>query len=146
MEDPLRNGLGKKENTIARRKKALPAQSALQTLVVETLEDDKAQDVAFIDLAGKSNIADLLVIASGTSQRHIGVMANHLQAKLKDHGFKKVSVEGLPHCDWVLIDAGDVVVHLFRPEARKFYGLEKLWSGPAEAGSAKEPHPVEMRV
>lgn len=140
------NGFGKKENTIARRKKVLPAQSALQTLVVDALEDDKAQDIAFVDMAGKSSIADLLVIASGTSQRHIGVMADHIQKRLKDQGFKKVFVEGLPNCDWVLIDAGDVVVHLFRPEARKFYDLEKLWGEPVEA-PVKRTRPVaEMRV
>ena len=95
--------------------------------MVSALDDDKAHDVAVIDLIGKSTLADFLVIASGTSQRHIGTMAQHLQQKLKAVGFKQVSLEGFPHCDWVLIDAGDVVVHLFRPDVRKFYDLEKLW-------------------
>jgi ribosome-associated protein len=103
----------------------------LETLVVNALDDDKALDVAVIDLAGKSSLADFLVIASGTSQRHIGTMAQHLQKKLKAVGFKQVSIEGLPHSDWVLLDAGDVVVHLFRPEVRKFYDLEKLWADQA---------------
>jgi ribosome-associated protein len=98
---------------------------------VETsLDDDKAQDVVVIDLAGKTDIADFLVIASGTSQRHIGAMTEHIQAKLKANGLKGVAVEGMTQCDWVLIDAGDVVVHLFRPEVRAFYSLEKMWGGP----------------
>lgn len=96
-----------------------------------SLDDDKAQGVAVIDLAGKSDIADYLVIASGTSKRHIGAMTAHLNRTLKKNGLKRISVEGLPGCDWVLIDAGDVIVHLFRPEVRDFYNLEKMWTAPA---------------
>ncbi len=81
-----------------------------------------------IDLAGKSSIADTMVIASARSQRHVGAIADQLQKKLKDAGFARVRVEGMPNCDWVLIDAGDVVVHVFRPEVRAFYNLEKMWS------------------
>ena len=81
-----------------------------------------------IDLAGKSSIADTMVIASARSQRHVGAIADQLQKKLKDAGFARVRVEGMPNCDWVLIDAGDVVVHVFRPEVRTFYNLEKMWS------------------
>jgi len=96
--------------------------------VQTTLDSDKADDAVVIDLAGKTEIADFMVVASGTSQRHVGAMAGHLKEKLKAAGISKVSIEGEPHCDWVLIDAGDVVVHLFKPEVRAFYNLEKLWS------------------
>lgn len=82
-----------------------------------------------IDLSGKSTLADYIVIATGRSQRQVGAMADHLIEKLKKAGAKSVAVEGQPQCDWVLVDAGDVVVHLFRPEVREFYKLDKLW-GP----------------
>lgn len=95
------------------------------------LDDDKARDVLVIDLAGKTDIADFMVIANGTSQRHVGAMAEHLREKLKAESGPPVSVEGLATSDWVLIDAGDVVVHLFRPEVRAFYALEKMWDVPA---------------
>ena len=100
-------------------------------LVEKSLDDDKARDVAVIRLAGKTDIADFLVVASGTSQRQIGAITEHLRERLKKSGLERVSVEGLPQCDWVLIDAGDVIVHLFRPEVREFYNLEKMWSVPA---------------
>ena len=95
-----------------------------------SLDNDKAKSVVVIDLAGKTEIADYMVIASGTSRRHIGAMADHLQERLKLSGLKGVSFEGLAQCDWVLIDAGDVIVHLFRPEVREFYHLEKMWGEP----------------
>ena len=85
-------------------------------------------DIVFIDLKGKSSFADGLVVASGRSHRHVGAIADHLLRALKDAGHGKAKVEGLPHCDWVLIDAGDVVVHVFRPEVRNFYNIEKIWS------------------
>ena len=96
----------------------------------KSLDDDKAQDVVVVELAGKTTIADFMVIASGTSRRQIGAMAEHLLEKLKARDLGRVSVEGETVGDWVLIDAGDVVVHLFRPEVRDFYGLEKLWALP----------------
>lgn len=99
-----------------------------------SLEDDKAEDEVVIDLSGKSTLADYIVIASGRSQRQVGAMADHLIEKLKKAGVKSVAVEGQPQCDWVLVDAGDIVVHLFRPEVREFYKLEKLW-GPVGAAS-----------
>lgn len=101
---------------------------ALEELILARLDDDKAQDVIFIDLKGKSAVADGLVVASGRSHRHVGAMADHLLRALKDEGYGKARVEGLPHCDWVLIDTGDVIVHLFRPEVRSFYNIEKIWS------------------
>lgn len=100
----------------------------LQALLVGRLEDDKAEDIVVIDLAGKSPIADTVIIASGRSQRHVAAIADHLGRALKEHGMGKARIEGLPHADWVLIDAGDVIVHLFRPEVRAFYQLEKIWS------------------
>lgn len=95
-----------------------------------SLDDDKARGVVVIDLAGKTDIADFLVIASGTSQRQIGAMTEHLRERMKKNGLNRISIEGMPRCDWVLIDAGDVVVHLFRPEVRDFYNLEKMWGAP----------------
>ena len=100
----------------------------LEALVLNALDDDKAEDVVAIDLTGKSSVTDVMVIASGRSNRHVGAMVDHLVRKLKDAGHGKVAIEGLKTCDWVLIDAGDVIVHLFRPEVRSFYDLEKMWS------------------
>ena len=96
-------------------------------IVTAALDDDKAIDCAVIDLAGKSSIADYMVVVSGTSQRHIAAMAEHLASRLKAEGYPS-RAEGLPQCDWVLIDAGDIIVHVFRPEVRSFYNLEKMWS------------------
>jgi ribosome-associated protein len=101
---------------------------ALEEMVLHRLDEDKAQDVVFIDLKGKSAVADGLIVASGRSHRHVGAMADHLLRALKDEGYGKVRVEGMPHCDWVLIDTGDVIVHLFRPEVRTFYNIEKIWA------------------
>ena len=97
-------------------------------LVLETLDEAKALDVTSIDLAGKSSIADHMVISSGRSNRHVGAIADQLVKKLKKETEFGARVEGLPHCDWVLIDGGDVIVHIFRPEVREFYNLEKMWS------------------
>ena len=102
--------------------------SALETALLAKLDDDKAQDIVLIDLKGKSPMADTMIVASGRSHRHVGALADHLLRTLKEHGQGKAKVEGLPHCDWVLIDAGDVIVHLFRPEVRSFYNIEKIWS------------------
>jgi ribosome-associated protein len=102
--------------------------NGLEELILARLDDDKAQDIVFIDLKGKSPVADGLIVASGRSHRHVGAMADHLLRTLKDEGYGKVRVEGLPHCDWVLIDTGDVIIHLFRPEVRTFYNIEKIWS------------------
>jgi len=101
---------------------------ALERLLLDRLDDEKAQDVVFIDLKDKSSVADGMIVASGRSHRHVGAMADHLLRALKDAGLGRARVEGMPHCDWVLIDAGDVIVHLFRPEVRAFYNIEKIWS------------------
>jgi len=105
-----------------------PVDLDLERLLLERLDDEKAQDIVFIDLKDKSSVADGMIVASGRSHRHVGAMADHLLRALKDAGHGKARVEGLPHCDWVLIDAGDVIVHLFRPEVRAFYNIEKIWS------------------
>ncbi|MFT4074666.1 MAG: ribosome silencing factor [Asticcacaulis sp.] len=104
----------------------------LETLIVNKLDDDKAQDIVCIDLRGKSSVADTLIIASGRSHRHVGALADHVVRALKEAGHGKAKIEGLPACDWVLIDVGDVVVHIFRPEVRSFYNIEKIWSLSAE--------------
>ncbi|MEJ2517548.1 MAG: ribosome silencing factor [Methyloceanibacter sp.] len=97
-------------------------------IVTDTLDGAKAEDVSVIDLEGKTSIGDYMVVASGRSQRHVGALADHLIKALKDAGYGRARVEGLPQGDWVLIDAGEVIVHLFRPEVREFYNLEKMWS------------------
>ncbi len=109
----------------------------LLAVATASLEDDKAVDETVIDLSGKSTMADFIVIASGRSQRQVGAMADHLVEKLKAAGVRSVLTEGQPQCDWVLVDAGDIVIHLFRPEVRDFYKLEKLW-GPSVAASASQ--------
>ncbi len=99
----------------------------LVRVIQECLDDAKAENIVTIDLQGKSSIADVMIIASGRSNRHVGAIADQAERALKDNGFGNPRTEGLPHCDWVLIDAGDVVLHLFRPEVREFYNLEKMW-------------------
>jgi ribosome-associated protein len=116
--------------------KPVPDAAAVLSAVTAILDDNKAEDVVVIDLSGKTSIADYMVIACGTSQRHVGAMTSKLREGLKAMGLGTVSCEGEAHCDWVLIDAGDVVVHLFRPEVRAFYSLERLWGGPALAAAA----------
>lgn len=98
------------------------------TLVLSSLDDSKAEDIVSIDLKGKSALADHMVVASGRSHRHVSAVADHLLRDLKEKGFGNPKVEGLQNGDWVLIDSGDVIIHIFRPEVRSFYNLEKLWS------------------
>lgn len=108
---------------------------SLHALVLKSLDDDQGQDIVSIPLAGKSSIADHMVIASGRSSRQVAAMAQKLGERVKQSGFGSVRIEGLPAADWVLIDAGDVIVHLFRPEVRSFYNLERMW-GFGEGGNA----------
>lgn len=96
-------------------------------LICDSLDQDKAQEVVTIDLAGKTSLADSMIIASGRSHRHVSAITDHILRELKDKGYGKCRVEGMPNCDWVLIDTGDVIVHIFRPEVRSFYNLEKMW-------------------
>ncbi len=104
--------------------------SAKETLriVLARLEDIKAEDSVTIDLNGKSSIGDYMVVTSGRSQRHVGAVAEHVVKDLKAAGVRGIRVEGLRQADWVLIDSGDVIVHVFRPDVRNFYSLEKMWS------------------
>ena len=111
-------------------------------IAMASLEDDKAEDAVVIDLDGKTTIADAMIVASGRSARQIGAMADHLLVKLKAAGLNTVQIEGRSQSDWVLIDAGDVVVHLFRPEVRAFYELEKMWSD--EMVAPLPPRPVDL--
>ena len=108
----------------------------LHKLVLQSLDDDQAQEVVSIPLAGKSNIADHRVIASGRSTRQVASMANKLADRIKEQFGRVARIEGLPAADWVLIDADDVIVHLFRPEVRNFYNLERMWAFGDDAGVA----------
>ena len=108
-------------------KSAATETGPLVEAIKNCLDDNKAEDLVTIDLAGKSSLADAMIIASGNSTRHVGAIADHVMKRLKELGLQDVQVEGLPSCDWVLVDAGDVIVHIFRPEVRQFYRLERLW-------------------
>jgi ribosome-associated protein len=111
---------------------------ALHQLILKSLDDDQAVETISIPLAGKSTIADHMVIASGRSTRQVASMAAKLQQKIKQECGRQVRIEGLATADWVLIDAGDVIVHLFRPEVRSFYNLERMWAF-GDAPDAPEP-------
>lgn len=108
-------------------KKSVNSVENILEIVKTSLDDGKAEDIAVIDLEGKSSIASYMVVASGNSNRHVASLAENLQMKLKEHGFLSIA-EGMEKADWVLIDAYDVIVHIFRPEVRSFYSLEKMWS------------------
>ena len=113
---------------------------ALHDLVLRSLDDDKAVEIVSIPLQGKSNIADYMVIASGRSTRQVASMAQKLGERIKRELGRSVRVEGLPVADWVLIDADDVIVHLFRPEVRSFYNLERMWAFEDSAPAATAAH------
>ena len=114
-------------NIPTRKRKVPPAVKSVLKLVEESLDADKAEEIATLDLTNKSAIADYMILATGRSQRQLSSMAEHLVEKLKAHGHGHVPVEGQEVGDWVLIDAGDVIVHLFKPEVRAHYNLEKMW-------------------
>ena len=101
---------------------------SLHALVLQSLDDDQAQEIVSIPLEGKSTIADHMVIASGRSTRQVTAMAQKLAERIKNGGYGNSRIEGLPAADWVLIDAGDIVIHIFRPEVRSFYNLERMWA------------------
>lgn len=108
--------------------------AALSTYVRDILDENAAQDILEIDIRGKSSIADYMIVASGRSNRHVGALADYVLRGLKQAGFKDVGTEGQEGQDWVLVDAGDVILHIFRPEVRVFYNLEKIWSVPLPDG------------
>jgi ribosome-associated protein len=102
--------------------------NSLIDLVLKSLDDAKAEQTVSIDITGKSSLTDHMVVTSGRSNRHVSAVADQLVTALRDAGFGKPRIEGLPHADWVLVDAGDVIVHIFRPEVREFYNIEKMWA------------------
>lgn len=107
--------------------------------ILKSLDDDKAEEIVTIDLTGRSSLCDAIVVASGRSQRHVASTAEHLARRLKEAGHGTARVEGLPQGDWVLVDAGDVIIHLFRPEVRAYYDLENMWSVD------ETPHPAREK-
>ena len=115
--------------------RASEASKKLLNVVLKSLDGDKAEDIVAIDLSGKTPMADFMVVASGRSNRHVSAIAEHLTEELKKHGIKG-RAEGLPQGDWVLVDAMDIIVHVFRPEVRAFYNLEKMWGDGAKAAVA----------
>jgi ribosome silencing factor RsfS/YbeB/iojap len=119
---------GKARTPRTRKPEAEPSRlDQLQAVIVRSLDDDKAENIVTLDLAGKAMFCDRMVIATGLADRQITAMAQHLEEKLKEAGLKRVQIEGAGGSDWVLIDAGDIVIHLFKPEARAMYALERMW-------------------
>ena len=113
---------------------AKPDADKTLSLVLSRLDDMKAEETITIDLRGKSAYSDYMIITTGRANRHVGAIAENVTKSLKENGVKNIHVEGLPNCDWVLIDSGDVIVHVFRPEVREFYNLERLYTqGPGAA-------------
>ena len=100
----------------------------LKNIILDTLDSNKALDIISIDLKNKSSMADYMIIASGTSSRHIQALSEQVLEKLKDNGVKNSKIEGKESSDWKLVDGIDLIVHIFNPEKRKFYELEKIWS------------------
>jgi len=141
-----RPGKPKSGKSNAAKPKAKPIDvDGLLSLVEASLDDDQAEGINTLTLRGKSSMADYMVIATGRNARQIAAMADHLATKLKAAGAATVHVEGLRTCDWVLIDCGDIIVHLFRPEIRSFYNLEKMW-GIDMPGDLPGDRPTTSRV
>jgi ribosome-associated protein len=121
-------GAAKKAPKKAASPPARDPQAELLSLILTSLDDDKAEDVVTIDLMGRSSLTDAIVIANGRSQRHVSSIAEHLARRLKEAGYGSRPIDGLGSGDWVLVDAGDAIVHVFRPEVRAYYDLEGMWS------------------
>ena len=119
-----------------------PAEPTLLARILSSLDDDKAEDIVTIDLTGRSSLCDAIVIATGRSTRHVASLAENLARRMKEWGLGGVRVEGLTQGDWVLIDAGDVIVHLFRAEVRTYYDLEGMWSVGAKGLRPRKPERV----
>jgi ribosome-associated protein len=118
---------------LASVRRELAAPDALK-VILESLDESKAEETVSIDITGKSSMSDHMVVATGRSQRHVGAIADRVVEDLKTAGGQDIRVAGMPHCDWVLIDAGDIIVHIFRPEVRSFYNIEKMWRAEHPAG------------
>ena len=124
----------RKTSTQAAALKAQPDADETLNMILSRLDDMKAEETVTIDLRGKSAFSDYMIVTTGRANRHVGAIAENVTKALKENGIRNIHVEGLPNCDWVLIDSGDVVVHVFRPEVREFYNLERLWAqNPAAA-------------
>jgi ribosome-associated protein len=117
--------------------KAQPDASKTLNMILSRLDDMKAEETVTIDLRGKSAFSDYMIVTSGRANRHVGAIAENVAKGLKETGIKSVHIEGLPNCDWVLIDSGDVIVHVFRPEVREFYNLERLWTQSPTAAKSE---------
>ena len=130
-------GAAKRAST-AKSQAATPASASLLADVVTWLDDAKAEEIVTIPLEGKSSLGDYMVVASGRTDRHVGAIADQIAEKVKAATGIPVRVEGVPACDWVLIDTGDIIIHVFRPEVREFYNLEKMWKAeiPPDASEA----------
>lgn len=118
-------GAAKRASTA--KSQAAPASAALLAEIVNWLDEAKAEEIVTIPLEGKSSLGDYMVIASGRTDRHVGAIADQVAGKIKETTGTPVRVEGVPACDWVLVDTGDIIIHIFRPEVRDFYNLEKMW-------------------
>jgi ribosome-associated protein len=119
--------------------RGLLSPSDIKNLVEQSLDADKASDIVTIDLKDQNSIADYMIVASGTSSRHVAALAEKLKDRLEIRGLKGVRIEGIAQADWVAIDAGDVMVHIFRPEVRSFYNIEKMWSPIQHLALVSEP-------
>jgi ribosome-associated protein len=126
--DKSGSGKARKTSTKAAALKAQPDADKTLNMILSRLDDMKAEETVTIDLRGKSAFSDYMVVTTGRVNRHVGAIAENLTKGLKETGIKTIHVEGMSNCDWVLIDSGDVVVHVFRPEVREFYNLERLWT------------------
>lgn len=130
-------GTARKVKSPAKLTPSSPSSAQLLAEIVHWLDEAKAEELVTIPLEGKSSMGDYMVIASGRSDRHVGAIADQLQQKIKDSGLGRARVEGKEACDWVLIDAGDIIVHVFRPEVREFYNLEKMWQADLTTGESQ---------
>ena len=109
----------------------------LSQIIVQGLEDAKAEEIVSIDLSGRTTLADRMIIASGRSSVHVGAIADRVVKACRDAGYPSPKIEGMPLCDWVLLDAQNAIVHVFRPDVRRFYNLEKMWSADRPGEAAK---------
>ena len=125
---PVKKKIAPPAANVEKQPRAEKTQTELSALILKSLDDDKAEDIVTIDLEGRSSLADALVIATGRSSRHVASIAEHLARKLKEAGYGTRPIDGAAQGDWVLVDAGDVIVHIFRPEVRSYYDLEGMWS------------------
>ncbi len=118
----------------------------LKNLIIEVLDASKAEEISVINLTGLTSIADYMVVASGTSSRQVAGFVDKIDEKLKDTIFDVIRTEGLPTADWVVVDCGDVIVHLFRPEVREFYAIEKMWQIDSPIPKSKSSHTISKQV